>query len=518
MSTKVFNTRLQLKYDSFENWSKLENQFKLLAGEIAVVNVPAETGEVASEPAILFKVGNGEDTFNGLPWASGLAADVHAWAKAETKPEYAASEIKIGEKTVATDLADIWAKLSTLTGEEEGGTSISDMIAAGIKNLGSASVSATGKYVTGVSVTEDGKLAVSEADLPTYTLTTGDEDGTVKFNGTDVAVKGLGSAAYAETTAFDAAGTGAIEAGKVLGTNSDVAGTATVHGALKSAAAAQSAAEAAQATADNAYVLPEGGIEEDLSANVKASLAKADSALQEHQDISHLATKETVNGIDERLTDVEEEITTFAKQADLEVEIERATKAEAKALEDAKAYADEVKKSLLGDELDTTFNTLKAVQDWVDTHGVQATELATALAAETKAREEADTDFDTRVSGLEDKVDVEKVSTAISDAIAAQATTDAATYETKANAEATYETKANAEATYETKANAEATYETKTDAANKLTEAKGYTDAEINKLHTVAKTGKIEDLTQEVEYIIFNCGTASTLVSEPITE
>ena len=66
MSTKVFNTRLQLKYAPYSEWSAEANQFKLLAGEIAIVNVPAETGAVVSEPSILFKVGDGEKTFNQL--------------------------------------------------------------------------------------------------------------------------------------------------------------------------------------------------------------------------------------------------------------------------------------------------------------------------------------------------------------------------------------------------------------------------------------------------------------------
>ena len=176
MSTKVFNTRLQLKYDSYANWSAEDKQFKLLAGEIAVVNVPAETGAdgIVHEPAILFKVGDGNKTFNQLPWASGLAADVHAWAKAETKPDYSASEISVVDTAnffeganVETILAEIWTELKSLTGGEEGAGSIASQIGAGIAALGSATVSEEGKYVTGVSVV-DGKLTISEASLPDY--------------------------------------------------------------------------------------------------------------------------------------------------------------------------------------------------------------------------------------------------------------------------------------------------------------------------------------------------------------
>lgn len=67
------------------------------------------------------------------------------------------------------------------------------------------------------------------------TTATGSTNGSIAINGTDVAVKGLGTAAYANTNAFDVNGA----ANMVLGTDTDTAGTATVHGALASAAAAQ---------------------------------------------------------------------------------------------------------------------------------------------------------------------------------------------------------------------------------------------------------------------------------------
>ena len=54
--------------------------------------------------------------------------------------------------------------------------------------------------------TYNGSAAVS-INVPVDTLSTGTTNGTVKFNGTDVAVKGLGSAAYTASTAYDAAGT-----------------------------------------------------------------------------------------------------------------------------------------------------------------------------------------------------------------------------------------------------------------------------------------------------------------------
>jgi hypothetical protein len=80
---KYLNTRVQLKYDSYTNWTT--NNPTLLSGEIAIaklvndVTIPVD--EQKNAP-VLFKVGPGK--FNDLPWASALAADVYAWAKKET--------------------------------------------------------------------------------------------------------------------------------------------------------------------------------------------------------------------------------------------------------------------------------------------------------------------------------------------------------------------------------------------------------------------------------------------------
>ena len=90
---KIINTRLQLKYDTLANWQAVENSFIPKAGELIIINVPAAAGVIASEPAILFKVGNGTDVLSALPFTSGLAGDVHAWAKAAAKPTYTAAEI-----------------------------------------------------------------------------------------------------------------------------------------------------------------------------------------------------------------------------------------------------------------------------------------------------------------------------------------------------------------------------------------------------------------------------------------
>lgn len=84
VQNKILNTRIQLKYDTYANWST--NNPTLLQGEIAIAiltDVTSQTGANAAgttgQHPVLFKVGPGE--FNTLPWASALAADVYAWAK-----------------------------------------------------------------------------------------------------------------------------------------------------------------------------------------------------------------------------------------------------------------------------------------------------------------------------------------------------------------------------------------------------------------------------------------------------
>lgn len=164
---KQINARFQLKYDSFANWNAKNPELK--SGEVAIAYLgdtvnKNETGHGNNHP-VLFKVGPGN--FNSLPWASALAADVHAWAK-KTENEF---------KTWVKGLVDVTDIDAYSKGEVDG--------------LLSANSQADQKYAKDYA------------------------DGLAKN--------------------YDAAGAAAA----VLGTNADNAGAATVHGALKAAAAAQ---------------------------------------------------------------------------------------------------------------------------------------------------------------------------------------------------------------------------------------------------------------------------------------
>lgn len=103
-TNKVFQTRIQLKYDTYKNWST--NNPILKAGEMAIATVATgERKDMTNLPNIVLKVGDGTSHYNDLKFVSALAADVHEWAKANTKPVYDASEIT-GLKKFVTDNSD----------------------------------------------------------------------------------------------------------------------------------------------------------------------------------------------------------------------------------------------------------------------------------------------------------------------------------------------------------------------------------------------------------------------------
>ncbi len=218
----TFNTRISLKYDTYANWHA--NNPVLLKGELAIVEVPASTGAAQNEPTYLLKVGNGTDHFDDLKWISGHAADVYSWAKAATKPTYTASEITGLDDYISGKVQDTNTKYQIIKNEDMG------------FKLQSKELNGEWTDVNEITLT-----------APVYTLDEGSTNGTVAFNGEDVAVHGLGSAAYTESSAYDAAGAASGVQTALTGTAADASTVNTIYGAKKyadeKATAAQTAAE-----------------------------------------------------------------------------------------------------------------------------------------------------------------------------------------------------------------------------------------------------------------------------------
>ena len=251
MATQTFNTRVQLKIDSFDNWKT--NDPVLLKGEIGIVDVPVAQGSVSQVPAILMKVGDGTKHFMELSWTSALAADVFPWAKAATKPAYSADEI--------TGLSDY------ISGQIQDADTQYRIVAAGADGIQLQSKPKVGGEWSNVGT----PIKI------TYTLEEGAANGTVKFNGVDVKVHGLGSAAYADTTAFDPAGAAdakdaAIAEAKKAGTDAQ-AGVNTLVGTDTGKSVRTSANEELAA-----QLIPEGAQE------ALDTLAEIAAWIQQHPD------------------------------------------------------------------------------------------------------------------------------------------------------------------------------------------------------------------------------------------
>lgn len=204
----TFNTRIQLKYDTYSNWTT--NNPVLLSGEVALVNIPADSSTGMNEPALMMKVGNGSTAFNDLPWSSALAADVIPSLKGSS-PTLPATSI--------TGLADY------ISGQIQDTDTQYQIIADGDMGFKLQSRPKSGGAWTDVSTIE--------LTAPTYSLESGDTNGTVSFNGEDVAVTGLKSAAYTESSAYDAAGSAAAVQTALIGTAQDASSANTINAAKK---------------------------------------------------------------------------------------------------------------------------------------------------------------------------------------------------------------------------------------------------------------------------------------------
>ena len=165
--SKRLNTRILLKYDSYENWST--NNPNLLKGEMAIAvidvsdNTQTHTGQVV--PQLLVKVGNGLEgdagKYNSLPFISGLAADVHSWAKAASKPSYVISEISGAKEYQTIQGADeyTWILQARKAGSSDAWENVSTIDLA--------------KISTRIKAVED-RMTTAEGDIDKLEGTVGD--------------------------------------------------------------------------------------------------------------------------------------------------------------------------------------------------------------------------------------------------------------------------------------------------------------------------------------------------------
>lgn len=429
MAEKNLNVRIALKYDTYTNWTT--NNPILKAGEVAIATIASgNTQEVNSitPPQVLLKVGDGTSNYNALPFVSAKAADVYSWAK-KSEEEFTT-----------------WVKELINT---EGAYDTKGAAAQALKDAKAYTDAlkngAVKSNTDAISAIKDGTTIDSFKDVETALA--GKQ--AVGDYATKAEAKGY---ADAKDTAIAEAKKAGDDAQSALNTYK---------------ASNDEALAGVKATAEAAYVKPETGIAKtDLASDVQASLAKADTALQSHQDISHLATKteaqdyattaknavigtdldtkdnDTVKGakkyadslntaMDNRMDAAEASITTLTGADTVEGSV-------AKALKDAKAYADGKDAAIAaakkaGDDAQADVDALEAKVGIVP-----ADKTVVAMIAEAQA---AATYDDTALTGRVTTVE-EKVTTLIGDDASKSARTIASEEVAKivAGADASYDT------------------------------------------------------------------------------
>ena len=489
---KLLHTRIQLKYDTYANWTgDVGKAVVLKAGEVGICAIPAGTNAegIQNPPHVMMKVGDGTSTFEALPWTSAKAADVHTWAKQASLPVETTGEgnavtaiawdaaknglkVTLGEKfataaelkkvtediaalgdSYATDkeLEDAVSALNTEIAKKADKTYVDTELgkkvdndtfntfktdntkaiedaAAGavadaktetenqIKALNVTDTAVDGEYVSAVNEVE-GKIVVSRKALPVDTLTEGSANGTVKFNGTDVAVHGLGDAAYTTVSALNTTAQGYAttaesnansytdEAIQTLTTNTLVPFDQRITANLGQIQTIQKNFGEYKGTVNQRFNSVESAVSTldiEVSDIVDGRTAVGKATEADHAVNADKATEadHAVNA--DKATDTDKLGGTAAADYALKSYVDTA---EEDAVKAAKTYTDEVKKAILtGDsttELKEAYDTLVEIQEWIEGAGVNATELTEAIALETKAREDADTAIDGRLDDLE---------------------------------------------------------------------------------------------------------------------
>ena len=224
------NVRIYNKFDTYENW--MNSSLVLGAGEIAIASIPSGDNTGLTPPAIGIKVGDGGKTFSQLSWIQATAGDVYGWAKAATKPEYKADEItgledfiageiqdtnteysfsladnyklKIQKKDIGGEYAD-YQEIDLTAAFAAKADKVANATAGNFAGLDAAgNLVDSGKKAADFATAAQGALA--DSALQKADITSGSANGTIAVEGTDVAVTGLGSAAFTEASAYATAG------------------------------------------------------------------------------------------------------------------------------------------------------------------------------------------------------------------------------------------------------------------------------------------------------------------------
>lgn len=475
MANKTFETRIQLKYDSYANWTA--NNPTPLSGEVCVVVIPAETGAVVQEPSVLFKVGDGTTAFNALPYVSAIAADVYDWAKAAAKPEYTAAEIAGLADYISGKVQDT----NTQYKLEQDATD-AHILKLSKKDISDADYSVIATITTADTVYDDtalaGRVTALEGLVGSTAVATQIANAITALDlANTYDTKGSAAAVQSDLDAYKTSNDAAVAEAKKAGT--DASDALNAYKTTNDAAVA-----AAKKAGDDAAA----ALETYKTSNDAAVKAAQDASDAAQADVDALAGKVGEVPADKTVVQMIEEAQTSATYDDTEVRGLIQDNADAIGVLNGdettagsvkKTVSDEIAKVIAG--APESFDTLKEVSDWIATHGQDAAAMNSAILA-----------LQAIVDGIGDTENGEKATVVayVTDAIAALNIGD-----------------------YAKAAELTALADRVTAAEGKITAletevAKKANDAD---LAAVAKSGKIEDIAQD-SYIILNCGSSSTVI------
>lgn len=373
MANKTLNTRIKLKYDLLANWSA-QNPV-LLKGELAIVQVPEGSNASTNEPAYLMKVGDGSNAFNSLPFITGLAGDVYNWAKAASKPTYAATEITGMGDFISTYVTD------TLGIEVDTDTQYRCVVnddGHGFKLQSKAK----------------GEADTAFADVSTISLTFVKEikestvNGSIAVDGVDVPVHGLGSAAFTDSSAYDvkgAADTAETNAKKYvddkIGTLPE--GSATVVAAIE--AAKKAATYDDTALKDRITTVEEQLDFSDLNLNLGKKDENEQVVYEQPKSIAdlYIGISHDIQAVQDNNDEAFDEISKFVTK--LVGEDMPKDKTEAKdiiaELKSVRTIAnEELTKQLIPENAQESLDTLQEIAAWIQAHPADASAMSQKIA------------------------------------------------------------------------------------------------------------------------------------------
>lgn len=387
MADITLKTRLLNKYNQ-----ALAEDHVLGKGEINFVEVNIPLGNGTQGKAVLMKVGDGSTAYGSLDFVAAKAADVYSWAKAATKPEYQASEIKNLESYISGKVQDTNTKYE-------------------------------------FNVSDDGKLIVNEKELSGATSTIAQLD-FVTPTELNTILNGYVSEIeltdalddYLKTTTFEefkTSNTAAITDAKKAGTDAAAALESYKEVANKAISDEANARE----SAFNSVSAVIGEVEENktvvqMIADAKTAATYDDTALTnrvkaieddylveaDKTELNNAITAETTRatGIESGLrTDVD------AIKADyLKAEDKTALKEDIAAVQSTATAAKGAIDAFLkeADATETAIDTLKEIQAELDSNETGAAAMAARITALEEENHATSAELETAVSGLDAKI------------------------------------------------------------------------------------------------------------------